>query len=297
MTKPEVPLIAPNKLDAYASANHSEIAIIMSKWTVKGSMSYLITGDQGCGKTTYFKSIIRFYDPSAALRVNELRPEMNLRYAYPNRNILSFCQTANINTQEGLDFQKKTSGTYNLIGEIASAEAFCWWIQTTKVASKAGAGTHHAQTVPALISAATMDLISTNGYTNQKMVEEMVADAIDIDIHMTREKGFRYNERITEINAVHNEDYPYSCDELRKMNDEKRKVALDVNYTEYQKRITDRDTYTYKDLVTYDKSANRYVLENVFSEDTIKRILKNCNEEDEREFCQDMERIKKINLM
>ncbi len=282
------------------SQNKNEIPILISKWIVKGYQSFLVTGDQGSGKTTYFKSIARFYPPSAALRINEINPEMNLRFAYPYRNILEFAETKKMDTQKGLDFQKKTSGTVNIIGEIATAQAAAWYVQTTKVASKAGAGTHHAKTVPDLISAFAMNMGG-----DEKVAEVMVADAIDYDIHMAREKT-RFVDRISEIWAIHAEPYPYNLEKDFKVTgmstDERNAYQhhVAVNTQEYQKRVTDRTTFGYRNLCHYDRDKRQYVLDlsedgRVFGKDFEERILANClTQEDKDEYFRDIETIKRI---
>lgn len=276
----------------YKDSNNNIIPILFSKWTVYPYLSFLVTGDQGSGKTTYMKSIARFYPPSAALRVSELQPELNLRFAYPNRNILAFAETGSVSVQDGLDFQKKTSGTVNIIGEIATARAASWYIQTCKVASRAGAGTHHAKTVPDLITAFAMNMMSTDGYNNEKSVEVMVADAIDIDIHMTRDRGERFCERITEINAIHQESYPFP--NIEKTGDVDPAFAALINEQEYHKRITDRSTFKYQNLCHYDRETKTYVFDNMFTNDTIKRILANIPTDEEQDFVRDMNTITKI---
>lgn len=294
--KGPAPLIPPEQL--YVDKNNSIIPILFSKWTVYAYLSFLVTGDQGSGKTTYLKSIARFYPPSAALRVSELQPEINLRFAYPNRNILAFAETGSVSVQDGLDFQKKTSGTVNIIGEIATARAASWYVQTCKVASKSGAGTHHAKTVPDLITAYAMNMMSVDGYNNEKSVEVMVADAIDVDIHMTRDRGDRFCERITEINAIKLEDYPFTHIENFVAPDYKGGLTFEqaalVNEMEYYKRITDRSTFKYQNLCHFDRKTKTYVFDNMFTDDTIRRILSNIPADEEKDFVRDMNAILKV---
>ena len=49
------------------------------------------------------------------LRITETAFELHLRKIYPTRNILTFRETDTISGQAGLDVQKKTDGSVNII--------------------------------------------------------------------------------------------------------------------------------------------------------------------------------------
>lgn len=283
----KIALLTPEEY--FRSQNMNEIPITMTSWIVRCYLSFLITGDQGTGKTTFLKSIIRFYEPSASLRINEKQPEMNLRYAYPNRNIVEFYETPSISGQDGLNFQKKTTGTVNIIGEIAEAIAASWWVQTCKVGSRSGAGTHHGQTTPDTITAISDDMIKVNGYSDAKAVERMVADVLDFDIHMNKVDGKRYCERITEVAAVKTQDYPYP--DLLKCSKDGIDIntAIAINEQEYRKRQTDRTTFEYHNLVEYDFEQKKYVFKRMFSEENIKRITKDLDKRVKEKFEREMD--------
>lgn len=289
--KQTLPLMSPEQF-LEKSSNYNDIPIILSKWIVRSYRSYLITGDQGCGKSTYLKSIVRFYEPWIGIRVNEIQPELNLRYAYPNRNIVEFYETPSISTQDGLNFQKKTSGTVNIIGEIASAEAASWWVQTTKVASKAGAGTHHGKTIDDTITAVRDNIMKVDHYSDADAVEIMVADALDYDIHMSRD-GFRFMERITEVLPVKQREYPFP--NLKAVSEADMPMALRINQLEYFRRVTDRKNYETKNICEYDKDNRRYVFTKMFSESQIREIKKNLSKPEYELFEKDMDRLMSYN--
>ena len=285
--KKTVPLIEPNNL--FSCINCNEIPIIISKWIVRSYQSYLVTGDMGTGKSTYIKSIARYYPINAPIRTSEIRPELNLRFAYPDRNIVSFFETNKMSVQDGLDFQKKTSGLVSIIGEIANAQAASWWIQTTKVAFRSGAGTFHGKTIDDTITGLRDNIAQVSHFTDINAVEVMVADALDFDIHMCREDKLRYNERITEVLPVKQREYPYP--NYHNVQKEDMKMALDTNNLEYFRRMTDRKNYEAKNICEYDKEAQRYVFTHMFSESVIANMKKNLSKSDYERFEKDMDKL------
>ena len=92
-----------------------EKAIDLLKFLVKGARIISITGEQGCGKTTMLMAMIENIYETMNIRVQETAFELHLRKIYPTRNILTFRETDTISGQEGLDVQKKTDGSVNII--------------------------------------------------------------------------------------------------------------------------------------------------------------------------------------
>lgn len=90
-------------------------AISLLKFLVKGARIISLTGEQGCGKTTMLMGMIENIYETMNIRVQETAFELHLRKIYPTRNILTFRETDTISGQEGLDVQKKTDGSVNII--------------------------------------------------------------------------------------------------------------------------------------------------------------------------------------
>ena len=135
--------IAPENL---IKGKNNIIPITLMKWFIKGEKTIPITGDQGTGKSTMLKSLIRFINPNFAIRVQEIAAELNLNYCYPNRNIVAFQETEHVKSQEGLNLQKKSSGDVNIIGEVTEAIQANYVIQTSMIASRFTMFTGHHKT-------------------------------------------------------------------------------------------------------------------------------------------------------
>ena len=180
------------------------------KFIVKGCMVTGITGAQGSGKTTLLMALIGYIHPAYTLRIQEMAFELHLRDVYPDRNILTFRETDTVNGQEALDLQKKTDGTVNILGEVVSAPVSSWLVQMSMVGSLFTMFTHHAKNTKALVKYMRNCLLSHGAFSNERIAEEQVVDAINFDIHMEKDiTGHRYIERITEIVPKENSDKLY----------------------------------------------------------------------------------------
>lgn len=196
-----------SKLTELITDENAPLVITLLRLLIRGEQVIGITGEQGSGKTTLLKSLIQFIPPSYTLRVQELVFELHLREIYPERNIVSFRETAEIQGREGLDLQKKTDGTVNIIGEVASAPVASWLVMVSQVASKYTIFTHHAKTTKHLVMALRNDLMITGAFQNEHAAQMQVKASIRFDVHVAKDNnGHRYIERITEIEPNIHED-------------------------------------------------------------------------------------------
>ena len=253
-------------------------SIELLKYLVKGARIISITGEQGCGKTTMLMGMIENIYETMNIRVQETAFELHLRRIYPTRNILKFRETDTISGQEGLDVQKKTDGSVNIIGEVATDPVASWMIQAAQVASKFTLFTHHAKTFPNLVTALRNSMLRTGVFKNEKTAEEQVVQVLNFDIHLTKDfRGKRYVERITECIPVE-EKNEYTFDHRKEKTLEGKFDKFFDNATYYFEKITDRKLYTYRNILEY--VDGEYIVTNPISYNNLKGMRENMDEND-----------------
>jgi len=221
--------------------SNAALATEFIKYLVKGRRVCVITGGMGCGKTTLLMSMIKHIPKSLTIRVEETAFELHLRKYFPEKNIVTFQETEYISGQEGLDFSKKTDGDVSIIGEVATDDVALLAIQNTQVAFAFALFTHHANTFEKLIEAFRNSFLKSGTFKDEMIAERQVVTALNFDIHLVREAGHRYIERITECipltdNGVTNITY----------------TANEINETyPTNKTYTSSKTYTYQNIIEY----------------------------------------------
>ena len=259
-----------------------EDAIALLKYLVKGARIISLTGEQGCGKTTMLMGMIENIYETMNIRVQETAFELHLRKIYPTRNILTFRETETISGQEGLDVQKKTDGSVNIIGEVATDPVASWMIQAAQVASKFTLFTHHAKTFPDLVTALRNSMLRTGVFTNEKTAEEQVVQVLNFDIHLVKDfRGRRYIERVTECIPVE-EKNEYTFDFRNEKTLEGKFEKFFDNATHYFTNITNKQLYTYRNIMEY--HDGEYVITNKITDHNIQEMRLNMDEKDLAEF-------------
>lgn len=264
-----------------------EEVIELLKYLVKGARITSITGEQGCGKTTLLMGMIENIYDTMNLRITETAFELHLRKVYPTRNILSMRETDTISGQEILDVQKKTDGSVNIIGEVATDPVASWMIQSAQVASKFTLFTHHAKTFPDLVTALRNSMLRAGVFKNEKTAEEQVVQVLNFDIHLAKDfRGKRYVERVTECIPIKRQDEYTDNYKKEKTLEGKFDYFFD-NATQYFRKITDAKLFEYRNILEY--IDGEYVITNKISDTNIKEMRLNMDESDAVEFDQFVE--------
>ena len=265
-----------------------EDAIELLKFLVKGARVTAITGEQGSGKTTLLMGMIENIYETMNIRVQETAFELHLRKIYPTRNILTFRETDTISGQEGLDVQKKTDGSVNIIGEVATDPVASWMIQAAQVASKFTLFTHHAKTFPNLVMALRNSMLRTGVFTDEKTAEEQVVQVLNFNVHLVKDfRGRRYIERVTECIPVENKN-EYTFDHRKEKTLEGKFDKFFDNATHFFTKSTDKQLYIYRNIM--ECIDGEFVITNKISDENIKEMRNNMDESDVVEFDKFVER-------
>ncbi len=259
-----------------------EPVIELLKFLVKGARVTALTGEQGCGKTTMLMAMIKYIYPTLNIRVQEMAFELHLRKVYPNRNILTFRETDTVSGQEGLDLQKKTDGSVNILGEVATDEVAAWMIQMAQVASKFTIFTHHAKTFANLVLSLRNSLLKIGMFNNEKIAEVQVVNVLNFEVHLKKSyDGQRFIERITECIPVKQEN-KYTYDHHNEATMEGKMDKFIDNATHYFTKITETETYNAVNIVEFENGE--YVIKNRISDGNLKEMRENMSEEDKIAF-------------
>lgn len=238
-------------LDQLITGQGAHLPIGLLQFLMKGSRITAITGAQGSGKTTLLMAMVKHIYASYTLRVQEMAFELHLRKIYSRRNILSFRETEFISGQEGLDLQKKTDGTVNILGEVASDEVASWMIQMSQVASLFTVFTHHAKTFNDLVQSLRNSLLKSGMFRQEDIAEQQVVSVINFDIHLRRDhNGKRYIERITECIPceweLSGEAMPEEADILAEFGQSRAKQSADRSRQSVRHRYISRNVVEYR---------------------------------------------------
>ena len=257
-------------------------SIELLKYLVKGARITSITGEQGCGKTTLLMGMIENIYETMNLRITETAFELHLRKIYPTRNILSMRETETISGQQCLDVQKKTDGSVNIIGEVATDPVASWMIQSAQVASKFTLFTHHAKTFPDLVTALRNSMLRAGVFSNERIAEQQVVQVLNFDVHLAKDfRGKRYVERITECIPVE-EKNEYTYDYRKEKTMEGKLNKFMDNATMYFSKTTNKELYQYRNILEY--HDGQYIVTNPISEKNIKEMINNMDDTDSNDF-------------
>ncbi|NLB77670.1 MAG: Flp pilus assembly complex ATPase component TadA [Clostridiaceae bacterium] len=268
-------------LEMLVRDENASLPINLIKYIVKGGMITSVTGQQGSGKTTMLMAMIEHIYATLTLRIQEMAFELNLRKLYPERNILSFRETETISGQMGLDIQKKTDGSVNILGEVATDPVAAWMIQMSQVASLFTLFTHHAKTSRDLVYSLRNSLLKCEMFNNEKIAEQQVVSVLDFDIHLARNyEGKRYIERITEIVELTDTPIPQSFVDIKDLREKSSHFMESAAV--YFTKMTDKKIFECRNIIEF--KNGKYVVVNTITKERAEKMKSAMTKKDAQEF-------------
>lgn len=258
---------------------NAEIPLQLIKFLMLGQVTTAFTGRQGSGKTTMMAAAIQPIDARLTIRILEMAPELYLRELYPQRNILSVQETQYVTAAELQDALKKSDAALSIVGEVATDIIAARMIQMGQVASVFTIFSHHANRAQDLVQALRNSLMNAGNFNNEKTAEQQVLDVVKVDVHLDYDvEGNRFIERITEIIKL-DEGVPYpEYDPKDAVNSMNRIQA------EYYRRITDRMSFTTKNILHFDHDTFTYHTDSWFSRTLTRHMMSRIPKEHRKAF-------------
>ena len=197
-------------------------------------------------------------------------------------------ETETISGQDCLDVQKKTDGSVNIIGEVATDPVASWMIQSAQVASKFTLFTHHAKTFPDLVTALRNSMLRAGVFKDEKTAAEQVVSVLNFDIHLVKDfRGRRYIERVTECIPVEDKN-EYTFDHRNEKTLEGKMEKFIDNATYYFTKTTNRELYKHVNIMEY--RNDEYVMTNKISDHNLREMRNNMDDSDIEDFDNFVER-------
>ncbi len=257
---------APAELKDLYREDGQEMLCIYIRYLVRGGAHIAVCGPQNSGKTTLMKALLYHINQSYHLRVGESVFELWMRKLLPEQNILTIRDTDSVGLKEGLELLRKTDGNCLMLGEVAELEIAALAVELSKV-SEQQILTNHSTSEDELIAYFKEAQMRTGTFSDERMAEEAVAKAFQIDIQTARnvETGHRYIKSVSQIIVRDWEDKSYDG-------------TLRENLNLFFERMTKQRMYTVRKLVEY--REGRYIFQNEPDYRLLEKLKNHLSEKD-----------------
>lgn len=266
-------------LDNFIRGENANKVINLTKLiTVKSKQKTIITGEQGAGKTSLLKGLMKETDSFYTIRVSEDFFETHLRGIMPEENIITIQDIQDIPREKALTAFKRSNGNFTVVGEIAEDIDAKYYVKVAQV-SEITMACHHAPKFCNLIDSLTDSLMNEKMFNDENIAEKRVVNLIDFNIHLAKTpEGHRYIERITECIPIQDEPYNKDFEKIEDINDKINSFMKTA--VQFFEKLTNRKKYKEVNIVEYDVENKRYEFKNRISEERLKEMYKNMFKED-----------------
>lgn len=262
--------------------NHLMKEII--RWSIKGLLNIIYSGDQNSGKTTLLKnSLFEYVDLRYPVRTAETEFELWANNLHPERtNVVGFRKTGKMTHSDAINALKKMDAGIIIMGEVSTMDEARAFLELILAGTKMVACSIHTPTTQSLIEYFRAALMGRDGgFCNEIIAEQQVVNNIHLDIHTVKGAGGkRYIDRITEIIPI-KEDFNWP------------EKSIDI-IAEGIKHMVRRKTFEVRNLIEF--RENQFVLVHPMSERLVSLIARNLETEDKENFFLFHEKCKELCL-
>lgn len=221
---------------------------------VRSGANIAFTGEMASGKTTLFRGALMDIKDGLAIRVVEDGSlELNVRKFLPGRNSLALRVTEQTPESEVLAFIRKTTGQCFCVGEITSLAMANLCMNLCKISQQTLFSAHYA-TTDAMVADFTNAKLCIGNYTNEKLAEMEAVSSLQFNVHVAKNQGIRYIERIDEVIPKFDFESEFSADEVTGANAD---VELVQGVREVRKQLGKIRSYEVRTLMTYDVTTGK----------------------------------------
>lgn len=161
------------------------------EYLMKGRQNTVISGVQGCGKTTLMLSLIENIHPSYTIQTKDKNCDY-LRSLYPSRNVLPFINREPLLTN-GHSQRNATVSVFDYEDTDSPSEFIQQYLENNFIIF-----THSGNNMVKIIKSLSNSILERYPITQESSAEQHVVNLIDFNIHIVRSKGACYIQRITE---------------------------------------------------------------------------------------------------
>lgn len=161
------------------------------EYLMKGRQNTVISGVQGCGKTTLMLSLIENIHPFYTIQTKDKNCDY-LRSLYPSRNVLPFINREPL-LSNGHSQRNATVSVFDYEDTDSPSEFIQQYLENNFIIF-----THSGNNMAKIIKSLSNSILERYPIAKESSAEQHVVNLIDFNIHIVRSEGACYIQRITE---------------------------------------------------------------------------------------------------
>lgn len=238
---------------------------------IRGRGSHLVSGsDMGVGKTTFLTAMIEKIPDYWGIGILDSQDEIQAQIKFPHKNIKPLIENPYRTIEDLFQQMLKMSRDIEIVGEIVKSDHMGEMMNAALRLNAGVGGTIHLRSPYEAVTNCVNLLMRTTMYDNSKTAERDVARSIDLVIHLAKlPEGRIVVESIVEIEYIENTYFVNT--QLEGSRTKKISNLIDMAQLALQKYLYPH-SFTFRELIKYDRSEDRWVVINHPSEDYLEKL-------------------------